>query len=250
MLKRYYTVLEAAEFLSEQTRTSIGSRDVIELAAREDLRFCFWVDKPIQAFDFFETPLPFCYEFRGYVQILPIYISPGSKEFEITKIRKVVEVIEEKASVPPNGKPIPSLTFGDNGSTYGSSRSVYFATMNGLLNEVSTEQEFIQHGTFRLSIEDIFVPAVDLLRLRASEGYLGALASAPWPKHETEKLRALRTAAVRFWSNYDPNDPTTAPKNEAVIEWLETEYKGLISSTLANYMATILRADGLKTGPR
>ena len=102
---------------------------------------------------------------------------------------------------------------------------------------------------------EIRVPVSSLLDLEAraleesGDGRSKGLA-AKWPEHETEKLRALRMAAVRFWSNYDPNDPDTASKNEEVSEWLQTEYKGLIHKTLADSMATILRADGLKTGPR
>ena len=71
---------------------------------------------------------------------------------------------------------------------------------------------------------------------------------ARWPAHETKNLTALRLAAVKFWSNYHPNDPATAPTNGAVSEWLVKEHD--LSPTLAGAMATILRADQLKTGPR
>jgi hypothetical protein len=74
------------------------------------------------------------------------------------------------------------------------------------------------------------------------------LAGARWPAHETKNLTALRLAAVKWWTNYSPNDPTTAPKNEVVIEWLIKAHD--LSPTLAGAMATILRADKLKTGPR
>lgn len=71
---------------------------------------------------------------------------------------------------------------------------------------------------------------------------------ARWPRHETKNLIALRMAAVKFWANYDPQDPGTAPTNAAVVEWLQEEH-GIRTST-AEGMATILRADGLKAGPR
>lgn len=69
----------------------------------------------------------------------------------------------------------------------------------------------------------------------------------PWGTYETTLLRALADAAARFWVNFDPADPTTAPKNEVVVAWLEQ--RG-VSRNAAKAMATILRPDGLPTGPR
>jgi hypothetical protein len=69
----------------------------------------------------------------------------------------------------------------------------------------------------------------------------------PWGNHETELLRKLAAAADRFWQRYDHTDATTAPTNKQVIDWLKT--KGVAQRT-AEVMATILRADGLPTGPR
>lgn len=69
----------------------------------------------------------------------------------------------------------------------------------------------------------------------------------PWGRHETDLLRKLAAAAQRFWRNYDPADPTTAPTNQQVIDWLKGQG---VSERTAEVMATILRADGLSTGPR
>ncbi|MCD6704913.1 MAG: hypothetical protein LT080_00465 [Thiobacillus sp.] len=69
----------------------------------------------------------------------------------------------------------------------------------------------------------------------------------PWGRHETELLRKLARAADLFWKNYQPGQPSTAPTNEQVIEWL-TDQK--VARRTAEIMATILRADGLPTGPR
>ena len=71
----------------------------------------------------------------------------------------------------------------------------------------------------------------------------------PWGNHNTELLGHLEAAAKLFWVNYDPaNAKATAPKNETVINWLVTERK--VSRTVAISMATMLRPNGLKTGPR
>jgi hypothetical protein len=45
----------------------------------------------------------------------------------------------------------------------------------------------------------------------------------PWGTYETELLRKLALAANRFWRHYDPSDPTTAPTNESVVNWLKTQ---------------------------
>jgi len=70
----------------------------------------------------------------------------------------------------------------------------------------------------------------------------------PWGRHETESLRHLEAAAKRFWTLYEPGDPSTAPTNEMVSDWLQDERK--VSKDKAKAIASILRADGLPTGPR
>lgn len=71
----------------------------------------------------------------------------------------------------------------------------------------------------------------------------------PWGNHHTELLGHLEAAAREFWGEYDSTNPKkTAPKNETVIQWLTTTRK--VSATVATSMATMLRPDGLPTGPR
>lgn len=69
----------------------------------------------------------------------------------------------------------------------------------------------------------------------------------PWGSHTTANLEHLAAAAGKFWRHYDPQDHTTAPLNEDVVQWLEA--RG-VSGRIAAAMATILRADNLPTGPR
>jgi len=61
-------------------------------------------------------------------------------------------------------------------------------------------------------------------------------------------LGHLEAAARKWWVNYDPQSPDTAPTNEMVSEWLCSD-RG-VSKDKARAIASILRADGLKTGPR
>lgn len=69
----------------------------------------------------------------------------------------------------------------------------------------------------------------------------------PWGSYETELLGKLSAAAKKFWTLYDPSDSTTAPINQQVIDWLVEQG---VSKRNAEVMATMLRADGLATGPR
>ena len=70
----------------------------------------------------------------------------------------------------------------------------------------------------------------------------------PWGAHDTKLLRALEQTAKKWWVHYDPADHTTAPTNEAVIAWVIAQ--GLASENIAKAIASILRADGLPSGPR
>jgi len=60
-------------------------------------------------------------------------------------------------------------------------------------------------------------------------------------------LRHLAAAANRFWTNYDPTDPTTAPTNQVVSDWLIEQG---VAVRVAENIATILRDDALPHGRR
>jgi hypothetical protein len=69
----------------------------------------------------------------------------------------------------------------------------------------------------------------------------------PWGDHETDLLRHLAEAGRQWWGTFDPDDHGTAPTNADVVAWLQ---KRGVAQRNAEVMATILRADGLPTGPR
>jgi hypothetical protein len=69
----------------------------------------------------------------------------------------------------------------------------------------------------------------------------------PWGDYETVLLGKLASAAEEWWSTYDSTSPVTAPTNQEVKDWLVGQG---VSDRVAESMATILRADGLATGPR
>jgi hypothetical protein len=143
----------------------------------------------------------------------------------------------------------------------------YFVT------QIGYTEKYTEHSLFRVSFDgmvfDLGNSTLDLVALSNNHGYLRVQrtdldaymverrlepkdrsrnAGTHWPNHQTKKLTALRLAALKFWSNYDPTQPDTAPKNQEVIEWLQKEHK--IGATPAKEMASILRPEKLRTGPR
>ena len=91
---------------------------------------------------------------------------------------------------------------------------------------------------------------LDAVRARAlnlQEPTKSAATRWPWGNHETKLLRDFAAAGNKFWALYDPTEPSTAPTNAAVVKWLKEQG---VAERNAQVMATILRADGLPTGPR
>lgn len=85
-------------------------------------------------------------------------------------------------------------------------------------------------------------------RLKETEPAYANESEWPWGSHHTEALGHLKAAAQRWWKLYDPTEADTAPTNKQVSEWLQEE-RGL-SQKMAYAIASILRVDGLPTGPR
>lgn len=97
-------------------------------------------------------------------------------------------------------------------------------------------------------IKDEFVLADFVAKSYQSSGSEQAEGRWPWGAHHTKVLAHLEAAANKFWKHYEPSDATTAVNNDVVEMWLIQE-RG-VSGRIAKVMATILRADGLATGPR
>ncbi len=70
----------------------------------------------------------------------------------------------------------------------------------------------------------------------------------PWGSHTTQDLEDLKAAALHWWSDYNPQDHSTAPKNDNVIRWLMEE-RGTVEDK-AKKIASIMRPKDLKSGPR
>lgn len=150
MLKMYYQLTESAEFLNAETRNPVSARDLLEAAARGKIRACFWFDGILTTFRD-EGPLvdPTCasgpYEFRGYVQVPARSISPNGdvSSFNAASIIEVTDSIY--------GEPMPS-----NWTCGAHFMGQY---------DVDIETGDIRHIPFHVSLDDIVIPARDLLDL-------------------------------------------------------------------------------------
>ncbi|SEQ22659.1 hypothetical protein [Nitrosomonas ureae] len=90
MLKRYYSIDEAAEFLTSEHGQKITRMDVMELAARGDIRLCAWFNESLILY---KEPFPklersdyhICtsgFAFKGYIQIPLELINLNSKKID------------------------------------------------------------------------------------------------------------------------------------------------------------------------
>jgi hypothetical protein len=89
---------------------------------------------------------------------------------------------------------------------------------------------------------------IERLSTKSHHEEIGSENHWPWGTHHTEALSHLEAAAKRWWTLYDPTDPSTAPTNEMVSDWLRKERN--VTKERAAAIASILRADGLRTGRR
>lgn len=149
MLKLYYKLDEAAEYLSVESKQLLGCRDILEIAARGDIRLCFWFNgtltifknvSPLEEPEFRSAP----YTMRGYIQVPRSSIDPGGRVSEFDS----ANIIEEVES--PDGGPPPMNWFPDE----------YF------LGQYDCEPERgCFHTPFSVSIDEAVIPAADLLAL-------------------------------------------------------------------------------------
>lgn len=119
-----------------------------------------------------------------------------------------------------------------------------------LLDDLATsfESQKFSRNTLADWIDAMQLKSIYQFRLGTTHTGTDPLNKWPWGNHHTENLGHLEAAAKRYWTNYDPSDPTTASTNEEIAEWLR-ESRG-VSKNMADSIASILRADGLRTGPR
>ena len=230
MLKMYYDLTESAEFLSAKTGRIVSKRDILENVARDRIRACFWFDgwltnfldnSPIDAPKFLGGYL----HFRGYVQVPHRAISPKGdiNAFDAATIIEVTDMID----VEPSFSELPS-------------DSCFMGQY-----EINPAVGDIDHIPFQISLEDIVIPASDLLHFVSINQSTEKPIITTSHTNTSDKLQHLKQASSRFWGNVDPNDRTTHPNNNTIEAWL---IKHGYSPTLAASAATIIRPEWAGAG--
>ncbi|PXX07516.1 hypothetical protein C8R27_1513 [Nitrosomonas ureae] len=212
MLKRYYSIEEAAEFLTSEHKQTITRMDVLTLARHGDVRLCTWFDGRIELGVCDNDPinpsadLEDTFSFIGYIQIPKDAITPSGGEVSFHP-EDSIEIMFYK------GPPIAGITF------------------PWFLNQITS------------NCDNAVIPAQDLINL-SQKKQDDAKFQADNP-HKSSKLSMLNQASYEFWANADKNDSGTHPKNEQVAAWLEE--RGF-TKTLAEKGATIIRPEWVPQG--
>ena len=227
MLKRYYQLREAVEFLSSERGQQVSVMDVREMAMRGEIRFCTFFSGVIAKFeriafdDAIPQSLPF--SFRGYIQMPKRFISPAGGPVYLGEI-VIVEVVDSDDSDQPTEAIWPQHY-----------ESYTCIPETGAVVPVEVQT----------NCDDAVIPAADLLSLPPWKAKENRLWSGADRYQLSANLVKVNQAAVKFWANADRDDKSTHPKNSAVIAWLVQQ--GL-SQTLADKAATIIRPDWASTG--
>lgn len=176
-----------------------------------------------------------------------------------TKVRQFV--LEDKTlkatRITPNGE-ILDVPVWDGNSAYGLHICCHLSDAGVITSDIygsdaagrTVLTKTLTSGSLRVERADLeaHMRARDSFKIQHGYSLNVPATHWPWGNHHTESLGHLEAAAKRLWVNYDPTDATTAPTNKAVSEWLITERK--VSQKMAESIASILRPDGLATGPR
>ncbi|SNX60623.1 hypothetical protein SAMN06296273_2089 [Nitrosomonas ureae] len=158
MLKRYYSIEEAAEFLTSEHGQEITRMDVMELAARGDIRLCAWFNESLILY---KEPFPklergdyhICtsgFAFKGYIQIPLELINLNSKKIDFYPM-----VIIEAITLLNNLLPMKATPPG------------FFARSN----YVEGPDEYMP-SMLTAECDNALIPAQDLLELRVKKSDL------------------------------------------------------------------------------
>lgn len=153
MLKRYYTLKEASDYLSSEHKIRISERDILDLAACRKLRVCTWFNGTLAPFltcidslpdDAIPSGPPLT--FRGYIQISRFDLAPNKSKFE-SSVAGIVEVIDTASDMSKAEEENPAWPW-------------FYTACSQESDSGALKQQKIQ-----CDLEDLLVPAIDLLEL-------------------------------------------------------------------------------------
>ena len=260
MLKRYYTLDESSEFVRSELKIPFSDRDIIDLAKREEISLCFYLDCTLGMFnpeqcEWESGSLGATMYFRGYAKIRSGHAfqtsSVSSDQFpeQIYWLRQQ-EAFECRFEKAQGSTTVDNFTY-MLAESFMVSLYSYFVRVR--YEEPITEDQGLSIDDalaipIKISRNDYVIPASELLTLvdaqKRALSTKPALISRSEEFHSVE-LTALLQASRKFWQHASRGDKTTQPTNAVVAEWLERQ--GL-SLTLAKQGASIVRPEWAEKG--
>jgi hypothetical protein len=180
----------------------------------------------------------------------PVMSSFWSETDDLTLVQAALLTFGIEHFVEPTGVPVPLANLPDGfQNRIEALRSAIRTKSIKPVAGIPGKDGLLDENTTRIKIDDFvnWCTARGLPHNIPNRAVPQPTTKWPWGDYETRLLNELAAAAERFWVRYDPSDPTTAPTNEQVAAWLVTRD---VTERTAKYIATILRRDGLPTGPR
>lgn len=213
MLKRYYFLDEAADYLSSQSGQRITLDNVFELVVRGEIRLCVWFEGEViactndpESFDGIKIFPDIRCSFRGYIQIPKSCVSVNWKISLFDGI-KIIEAIEVLEGDPENGlPPFPEFFWG-----------LFFTSKIDVLTI---------HRPFHPELstcESLLIPAQDILALTAKRGKETTLTD----RAETTYLNIIGGLLDLMLGKSPAGKPHSVFENQSkIIESLLAHYEG------------------------
>lgn len=267
--RKWLTLDEASRVLTIQLNEPVDASTLIRLAIERTLTPSVYFSKPIpviQAISYPANEVPVEAKKNPNLQLMllenrihafdpdmPFPLETSITNHAISGVFELAELANdellEDVYAGFNGHPLSSNKYAESVIFWSPDRTSLYMTATN--NQINSDGQSKPKYSLLDSTDMVVIQTSHLNSFCASlldTAPINTLNKQTWPDHETSKLQALRLAAIRFWKNFDPTDPSTAPTNEDVSNWLQREHK--LSASLSDAMATILRIDGLRTGPR
>lgn len=245
MLKRYYGLSEAADFLSSEHKRQIGISDVMEMAARGEIRLCLWCDGLLAVFEHQEPGNPprllkNAGSFRGYIHIPPLAIVPRGGECKF----EPVLIAEE---VPP-AQGVDRPVIGDHQFIGFIGSHEYFLQLGAAGLRSALASGSVLPIPFTPTIDEMVIPAADLLALsddsankqQAYQGLNTLGKKGDCDTYSTPHIAIMNAAIAEFFSPRRQVDP----KQLVVVGWIneKIEEAGLPpSNNIAEAIFTIIK---------
>lgn len=223
MLKRYYGLSEAAEFLSAEHKRQISVSDVMEMAARREIRLCLWCDGVLGIFEYQEIGVSTRflgppYSFCGYIGVPARSIAPRGGLPRFDQVFVVEEIHPPESKMPQ----LPHVDYPQFVGFIGDHESILNMGANGVRSALLNCT--LLPVPFTPNIDEMVVPAADLLGLSPNKS---AQRDKPGERAETTYLNIIGGLLNLMLSKTPAGKPQSVFSSQsAIIDTLLAHYSG------------------------